>query len=526
MGTAANGGIADARIQSNGQIVLAGGFTTWNGVTVNGIVRLNADGTQDTTFTTNTGTAGTGTESIAIQSNGQILLVGGFTTWNGVTVNRIVRLNADGTRDTSFNTNTGTAASTFLNVVVVQPNGQILVGGSMTSWNGTAVGRIVRLNADGTRDATFTTNNNGGAENNTVDTIAVDPVNNDILVGGFFSTWGGINTLRFAILRQDGTFNTDRLTSGASGTDTGSNGVRGLAEQPNGQILVGGSFTRWNRTTVVNGIARLSSDGVLDTAFNTNTGTASGGGINAMEIQPNGQILVGGAFTSWNGVTVNSIVRLNADGTRDTTFTTNAGTAANNTVSVIAIQSNGQIILAGNFTTWTGVTVNGIVRLNSDGTRDTTFTTNAGTAGLTTQSIALQPNGQIIVVGSFSAWNGATVGRIVRLNADGTRDATFTTNTGTGANSTINAVAIQSNGQIVLAGNFTNWNGVTVNGIVRLNADGTIDTAFTTNTGSGIFSVLKIIIQRDRKILIGGNFNGFNRINRSGIVRIGGENAL
>jgi uncharacterized delta-60 repeat protein len=585
MGTAANGGIADARIQSNGQIVVAGGFTTWNGVTVNGIVRLNADGTQDTTFTTNTGTAGTGTESIAIQSNGQILLVGGFTTWNGVTVNRIVRLNADGTRDTSFNTNTGTAASTFLNVVVVQPNGQILVGGSMTSWNGTAVGRIVRLNADGTRDATFTTNNNGGAETNTVDTIAVDPVNNDILVGGFFSTWGGINTLRFAILRQDGTFNTDRLTSGASGTSTNSNGVRGLAEQPNGQILVGGNFTRWNRTTVVNGIARLSSDGVLDTEFNTKTGTASGGGINAMEIQPDGKILVAGSFTTWNGATVGRIVRLNADGTRDTAFTTNTGTGANTTINSVAIQTDGKIVIGGQFETWNGVTVNRIVRLNADGTRDTAFTTNTGTgtggAGIPSISaIAIQNNNQILLGGSFTTFNGATVnriirlnadgtrdtaftanvgsgpndavlsisiqsngqilvagvfttwqvsnntGRIVRLNADGTRDTAFTTNTGTGANSIINAVAIQSNGQIVLAGNFTTWNGVTVNGIVRLNENGTIDTAFTTNTGLGIFSVLKIIIQRDRKILIGGDFNVFNRINRSGIVRIGGENAL
>jgi uncharacterized delta-60 repeat protein len=579
-GTAANGNIADARIQSNGQIIIAGSFTTWNGVTVNGIVRLNADGTRDTTFTTNTGTAGTGTESIALQSNGQILLAGP-STWGGVTVGRIVRLNTNGTRDTAFNTNTGTAANNSLNVVVVQPNQQILVGGFMTSWNGTAVGRIVRLNADGTRDATFTTNNNGGAGNNTVDTIAVDPVNNDILVGGFFTSWGGINTLRFAILRQNGTFNTDRLTSGASGTSTNNNGITGLAEQPNGQILVGGSFPRWNRTTVVNGIVRLSSDGTRDTAFNTNTGTGSNGANSAIEIQSNGQILVGGAFTTWNGVTVGRIVRLNSDGTRDTTFTTNTGTAANGNVFAIAIQSNGQILVGGGFTTWNGVTVNNIVRLNANGTRDTTFTTNAGTgangavtnmaiqsdgkilvggvfgtwngvtvnrivrlnadgtrdtafttntgaaAGLNNvNTIAVQSNGQIVVGGAFTTWNGVTVGRIVRLNSDGTRDTTFTTNTGTAANSIVNTVAIQSNGQIVLAGNFVTWNAVTVNGIARLNSDGTRDTNFTTNAGIGAFSINKITIQRDRKILIGGGFSGFNRINRSGIARIGGENAL
>jgi uncharacterized membrane protein len=116
----------------------------------------------------------------------------------------------------------------------------------------------------------------------------------------------------------------------------------------------------------------------------------------------------------------------------------------------------------------------------------------------------------------------------VRLNADGTRDTAFTTNTGTGADGTaVNTIAIQSDGKIVLGGSFANFNGVTVNRIVRLNADGTLDTAFTTNTGAGANSTVSTIaIQSDGKMILGGSFFGFNEINRSYLARIGGELAI
>ena len=181
---------------------------------------------------------------------------------------------------------------------------------------------------------------------------------------------------------------------------------------------------------------------------------------------------MGGGFTTFNGITVNRIVRLNSDGTPDTTFTTNNGTGANNTVRSIAIQSDGKIILGGSFATFNGVTVNRIVRLNSDGTRDTTFTTNTGTgASSTVESIAIQSDGKIILGGDFTIFNGATVNRIVRLNSDGTRDTTFTTNTGTGASGTVSAIAIQSDGKIILGGDFLGFNQINRSYLARIGGD-------------------------------------------------------
>jgi uncharacterized delta-60 repeat protein len=175
--------------------------------------------------------------------------------------------------------------------------------------------------------------------------------------------------------------------------------------------------------------------------------------------------------------------------------------------------------------------VDGIVRLNSDGTRDTAFTTNTST-GFNVNgyvySLALQSDGKIVMGGTFTSLNGITVNGIVRLNSDGTRDTAFTTNTGTGFsgvdNLPVQSIAIQSDGKIIVGGDFTTFNGATANGIIRLNTDGTRDTTFTANAGTGVNdSIQKLVIQPDGKIVIGGFFSAFNGINRLRLARIGGE---
>jgi uncharacterized delta-60 repeat protein len=267
----------------------------------------------------------------------------------------------------------------------------------------------------------------------------------------------------------------------------------------------------------------------LDTAFTTNNGTGASSTVNSIAIQSDGKILVGGQYISWNGTTAGGLVRLNSDGTLDTAFTTNNGTGSNSVVASIAIQSDGKILVGGSFSSWNGVAVGRIVRLNSDGTRETTFTTNNGTGGNTTvETIAIQSDGKIIAGGQFSSWNGTSVGRIIRLDSTGARETAFTTNIGTGSSGTVQKITIQSDGKILVCGTFALWNGITVNRIVRLNSDGTRDTAFTTNTGTGAESTVNsIAIQSDGKILVGGGFTAFRLFTefRRHFVRIGGEDA-
>ena len=511
VGTGANGSITRIFIQSNGQILVGGSFTTWNGTTVNRIVRLNSDGTRDTTFTTNTGTAaGNGrVDAFAQQSDGKIIVGGTFTTWNGVTVGAIVRLNTDGTRDTVFTTNTGTGTSSIIKLIVLSDN-KILLCGNMSSWNGTTANRIIKLNSDGTRDTGFTlqtVNPIGAAES-----MDINPTTGNIYLVGNMTVWGTQPISRAIILNSSGV----RINSETFLDPTNGVAAVSAAFQTDNKMLIGGNFTTWEGVTV-NRIVRLNSDGTRDTEFSANVGTGANNTVSVIRVLSSGQIIVAGSFTTWNGTSVGRIVRLNSDGTRDTTFTTNTGTGAANTINVVTVASNGSLYVGGTFTTWNAVSATGIVKLSSAGVRDTTFTTNVGTAGQPVLAIAEQSNGQVVVGGEFTSWAGTTVGRIVRLNSTGTRDTAFTTNNGTGVNMGTNSVRAllvdPTTQKIYVTGTINQWNGVFVNGLVRLNTDGTRDTSTSLPGTEGS----SITIQSDGKILIGQYTGGYiTRLNTSG----------
>jgi uncharacterized delta-60 repeat protein len=293
-------------------------------------------------------------------------------------------------------------------------------------------------------------------------------------------------------------------------SSTGANGlVRSLAVQSDGKVLIGGLFTTYNGIAR-NHIARLNTDGSLDTTFDPGSGTSGqNGNVMAIAVQSDGQILIGGAFYTYNGVARGGIARLNADGSLDTSFDPGTGLGSGNPYPMtIVVQSDGKIFIGGWFASYNGVARSCIVRLNADGSLDTTFDSSTG-ANAHVNAIVVKSDGQILIGGWFTTYNGVALGRIARLNADGSLDTTF--NPGTGANNTIYAMAVQSDGQILIGGTFTTYNGVGRSRFTRLNADGSLDTTFL-NTGVG-GTVYSIIVQNDGKILIS---NGIVRFNTDG----------
>ena len=264
-----------------------------------------------------------------------------------------------------------------------------------------------------------------------------------------------------------------------------------------------------------------------DSAFYTNLGTGFNNTVTAFAIQTDGKILVCGSFTTLNDITRNRLVRLNSDGTVDTTFYTNLGTGFNNGIQAIAVQTDGKILVGGQFTTFNGITRNRLVRLNSDGTHDAAFYTNLGTGfDNDIRVIAIQTDGKILVGGYFTTLNGNTRNRLVRLNSDGTHDAAFYTNLGTGFDNHVTNVVLQTDGKILVGGWFTALNAITRNRLVRLNSDGTHDAAFYTNLGSAFGNnwTVAITVQTDGKILVGGEFLALNGITRMRLVRLGPVN--
>ena len=377
----------------------------------------------------------------------------------------------------------------------------------------------------GVNDTTFM-NGLETALSDNVESVSVQS-DNKIICGGGFLNFSGTSTRRIIRLNLNGTLDTTFTTNTGNGFNIS---VFSIGLQSDGKIVCGGAFTTFNGTTV-NRIARLNSNGTLDTDFTTNIGTGFintpfATSIETLSIQSDDKIVCGGNFTSFNETSSIRLSRLNSDGTLDTTFATNTGTGFDQQVFSMAIQSDGKIVCGGFFTSFNGTNVTRITRLNSNGTLDTDFATNTGT-GFNAQvvSIAIQSDGKIICVGGFTFFNGTTANRIARLNSDGTLDTSFAINIGTGFNSFTRSTAVQSDGKIVCGGFFTSFNGTNVTRITRLNSNGTLDTDFATNVGTGFNNTVNaaIRIQADDKILVGGSFTQFNGINRSYLTRIGGE---
>ena len=349
VGTGFNDAIRKFAIQSDGKIVAVGGFTSYNGTSINRIARLNTDGSLDTSFVVGTGFDAGLVYTVAIQSDGKIVVGGQFTAYNGTSINRIARLNTDGSLDTSFVV--GTGFNSDVNAIAIQSDGKIVVGGNFTNYNGTARSRVAQLNSDGSLDTSF-------AVSTGFDTIVYD-----------------------------------------------------IAVQTDGKVIAGGIFTTYNGTSR-NRIARLNTNGSLDTSFVVGTGFDNG--VYALDIQPDGKIVAVGIFISYNGTSIRRIARLNTDGSLDTSFV--VGTGLNDAVFSVAIQSDGKIVVGGQFTSYNGTTQNCITQLNSDGSRDTTFSIGTGFGTPYVYALAVQTDGKVLAGGSFISYNGTSISRIARLD--------------------------------------------------------------------------------------------------------------
>ena len=234
----ANATIRALAAQPDGKILIGGDFATVNEIGRGSIARLNADGTLDTGFMSGLAGANAPVRAIALQPDGKIVIVGNFTTVNGVARVRIARLNPDGSLDSYGNGQGGANGSVA--AVAVQADGKIIVGGQFSTVNGFASGGLARLNTDGTFDEGF-----AGSTNNGVFAIALQ-ADGKLIVGGQYTAVNGTTRNNIARLNTNGTLDTGFL-NGQNGTD---NPVVSLAVQTDGKIVIGGGFT------TVNGAAR------------------------------------------------------------------------------------------------------------------------------------------------------------------------------------------------------------------------------------------------------------------------------
>jgi len=507
--------ISRTLVQPDGKFLVSGTFNLVNGTIKNNLARFNADGTIDGAFNFKAGTNGR-ILALGLQSDGKILIGGLFTMCGGQPVNNLARLNPDGTFDVSFNSSGvyyTSGASSTINDISVMPDNRFYIGGDFTSYNGTAINRVARLNPNGNIDTTFAVGTGPSLTVNVIQQVA----GGKILIGGSFTTYSGTAAPRLARINSDGTLDTSFTT----GTGP-NNAVRSLVVQPDGKIIVAGNFATIN-SVAKNGLARIGADGADDPSL---TVSGTGAAVLTVALQPDGKFLVGGTFTAIAGVSQKAIARLNSDGSFDSTF--NVGTGPSNTApfaaaaNSLALQSDGKVIFGGAFISYNGTARSSIARANSDGSLDNGLNPTTSLVG-NIWAMAKTPDGKVVIGGQFTAVNGVTRSNIARLNADGSTDTSF--DPGTGANALVTGIGVQPDGKIILGGEFTNYNGTAQTGIARLNGDGTLDTSFVVGTGQG-GDIYTVAFQTDGKVLIGGAFPTYNSVTVNNIARLNTDGSL
>ena len=390
------GGINSIYVDSSDNVYIGGTFLDYDQTypfsNVSQFTKLNPDGEIVSTYTQrgnfNTDIDSPAVNKILTAADGKIMLGGVFNNWFDnspfpgpfLFTGSIVKMNNTSRsmyQGYPSSTLTGSSANKGFEVndlgqtfydgyvydIVQQSDGKFIIGGFFSRYSGQTRYSIIRINDNGTIDSSFT-------------------------IGTGFN--------------KVGSFPQNTLTSP----------IYTIKLQSDGKILVGGEFTQYNGFSNY-GIIRLNSDGTRDTSFTSYfNGLVSAYEIKSIQIQPDDKILVAGTFKSYSGVTRQSILKLNSNGTLDTTFGSTSGFTGNinidgflyGRVNDMILQSDGKILCAGEFTGYSGVSSNNIIRLNNNGTIDTTFNAGTGFNG-TVKKISLQSTGNIMCVGEFTTYN-------------------------------------------------------------------------------------------------------------------------
>jgi uncharacterized delta-60 repeat protein len=457
-------------LQSDGRLLVGGAFTQINLTPRNRLVRLDPGGAFDITFSVSVNQT---VHALAVDANDRVLVGGAFTQVNSATRNRIARLAPDGALDLAFNPNINGTVYTLATL----ENGDILVGGDFTNVGGAASTHLVRLNSNGAPDLDFMPEINGP-----VYALAIQR-NGALVVGGDFTQVDGQPRQRLARFRADGALD----PAFAPNVDAP---VRALAIGVDDDILAGGDFESIDGAARRR-LARFTAAGAL-----TATPALSfDDSVHALLVLADGRVVVGGAFASVNDEPRGRLVRLALDHTLDPTFAPDP----NNTVYALVSQSDDKFVAGGAFTIASDEVRNRAARFYADGSLDVDFAPAANEeASQQVTAIAIQPDGKIVVGGSFTQYVGQPRLRLARFLPDGRLDATFNPD----ANNEVQALAIQPDGRIIVAGNFTQIAGQNRSFLARLFPNGELDPGFELFSAGGVNGVRAVALQSDGKIIV------------------------
>ncbi|TGE26387.1 T9SS type A sorting domain-containing protein [Hymenobacter metallicola] len=566
------------RLLPNGQILVLGyNNITLGGRTFNTLAKLNADGSVVSGFSPGSGT-NTRVNTLVVQADGKILLGGSFTSYSGVAVNRLVRLNANGSVDQAFVTAlqagfTRDNSSAAVYSVVVQPDGKILVAGNFTNYNNTGRQGLVRLNADGSLDTSFTPEATTGPGLYIVNSLALDPRTNHVLAynTSFSSSQPIVRLTPTGAL--DPAF---RNTTFFNCLGTSAANSEHFKVDSNGRVIVSGCYSSYGSTTDGNSfVLRLLPTGQVDPQFAV--GNQLDADVNCVLVLPNDEVVLGGEFSRYGSIRNVNLVRLN--NAAQALSTPRASLMQRGALRHVVPQADGKVLVGGRFWQINGQTAGNVARLNPNGTLDPSFQLD-GVDG-EVEKIAVRPDGRIVLGGTFARVGIQASPLVAQLLANGSPDASFAAPTyvslsSSAVSSSVNALAVQPDGGVLVAGPVIGMDGYTApvhrllaNGsvdgayasavttslagfsdvyslavlpsgqhyigsygtaqpvLVRLNTNGSRDNTFTPGSStSGQLTVLTMLPLPDDKLLVGGQFTNYNGVARTNVAVVDGSGAV
>lgn len=484
-------------VQHDEKIVVGGGFFEFDGQPLARLVRLNQDGSLDPSLQA---IPNAPVLTLAQQADHKLIIGGSFSFTSGLPQQFLARYHVNGQLDVGFNPNINDQVS----VVKIAPNGLIYIGGLFTQVNGENFNRLAKIQDNGL--LTFFRSTHQDFANDRIDTLLIQG-DDKILVGGDFTESLGEQRIRLARFYASGEL--DHLFNATIlGTSTTVNSTVQYQD-----IYVAGSFSAMN-FEAHNNIAKLTMDGKNDDVFNAQ----SNGSILAMLALPNpnqndsGKLLVGGEFTQINGLAANHIAKINAyDGNLDTSF--NAFTNGN-VHAFLHLEENDKYLIAGQFTQVNGSTRNNIALLNTDGSLDTDFDVSANNR---VNSLALTPDGKVLMGGVFTEVNGferQKLARFIFLNGNGYVDGFNPAPDGS-----VTSLLIQPNGLLWVGGFFDNIGGESRRGLAILSDEGNARLNMDLPLNSTGF-VKSMALQANNALIIGGQISSIDGLPRAGVAKI------
>lgn len=510
----------DFTVLPDGDVIFVGTFSRFNDVDHNRVVRLSRDGSIDEAFDIGAGPQGSTPyiNSAKVQSDGKILLAGKFESFNNFNAVNLVRLHPDGSVDEGF-TIPAPSANFFsfeIGAMTLAGDDIFLAGLKQDIGNGELHYSVLKLNPDGSLATDF----NAALSDISAENAIHDPLlangPNGIILSGNFSRMGGDDRRGLALLNRT----TGQLDADFNPPLGGLPKIRTVRQDAEGNFFIGGRFHFVNGVRVQN-LAKLRPDGSLDEAFAVNTGAGPDHTVNCIELDADGRVLVAGGMSRFNNSNTGNLFRLKTDGTLDDTFVGNVYTGSvGSGVNVLRVLPDGKLMIGGYFDHINGQPMKALARLESDGNTDATFHPTVFDDRQVVNAIAIVDGNNLLIGGNRRG--GTSGGFLHHIDATGSIVNDFP-NVDL-SNQSILTITVLPSGGFLAAGTFSKiFSDSAPNALLQFNSEGTLVDRVSIAAYQG--AIQDIMLMPDDYVMLAGSFRKVNTVSSSGlsIIKLTGQ---